>query len=167
METPTIRFEEMTDDEFDVYLAATVVEYSEEGARATGMPMDEALEKGRAQLEELLPDGRHTEGQLIRKIVTDSGEILGRLWIAIQLEESPPRLFIYDIAIDESGRGRGVGSAAMLLLEEEASRIGAEAIRLHVFTHNDGAVRLYTRLGYEVTFEGPGGMQMTKVLAIV
>jgi ribosomal protein S18 acetylase RimI-like enzyme len=57
--------------------------------------------------------------------------------------------FVYDIEIDPAFRGSGLGRAAMLLLEDEAKRLGLAEIRLNVFGGNDVARSLYRSLGYD------------------
>ncbi|MHC4338909.1 MAG: GNAT family N-acetyltransferase [Planctomycetota bacterium] len=161
-----IALEEMTDAEYERYFQATVEGYAAEGAKATGMTREAALARAHNQIAELLPDGRHTPGQYLRSILAASGERVGIFWYATPFDKSPPQLFVYDIEIDADHRGKGLGSAAMALLEVEARRLGAEEIALHVFTHNAGAIRLYERMGYVPTFRGEGGMQMTKALSV-
>jgi RimJ/RimL family protein N-acetyltransferase len=45
-------------------------------------------------------------------------------------------------------RGQGLGTAALAALEEWARARGITTIGLHVFGDNEGAWRLYRRLGY-------------------
>ena len=162
MEDRGICLQDMTDAEFESYIEATVTNYAREGAQAVGMRAEAAIEKARSQIAALLPDGQRTSGQHIRKILDPEGERVGVLWYAERIDEEPPCLFVYEIAINESHRGRGFGAAVMLQMEAIARETGFDRIMLHVFTHNEGAVRLYRRLGYTVDFEGTGGMRMVK-----
>jgi ribosomal protein S18 acetylase RimI-like enzyme len=152
---------EMTDADYDRYLERVVAKYAGEGAKAIGIEPEEAVERAHAQIARLLPEGRRTPGQFLRNLVR-AEEVIGVLWFADRLEGSPRRVFLYDIFIDEDLRGQGLGSAAMALFEDEARRIGADEVALHVFTHNTGAVRLYERLGYRATMKGAGGIRMAK-----
>ena len=154
----------MSEVEFDAYLERMIPAYAAEGAKATGMAPDAALEFARRQISGLLPDGRATPGHEFRTVVTESGKAVGILWWAERTDRDPPDLFIYDIAIDEDRRGRGLGTAAMRALQEVAARRHVAAISLHVFATNDAAIRLYERLGYESTDRGDGGLHMTKHL---
>jgi ribosomal protein S18 acetylase RimI-like enzyme len=150
----------MSPGEYDEFIERTLREYIRESARATSMEPEEADKFGRKQFADLLPEGQQTTGQHFRKLRTSAGEVVGDLWFA----EQPPRVFIYDLVIDTSQRGRGIGSAAPAALEEEARRLGATEIALHVFSHNTGAIRLYERLGYEAEISGDGGQRMSKAL---
>jgi ribosomal protein S18 acetylase RimI-like enzyme len=61
-------------------------------------------------------------------------------------------LFVWNIRIDESHRGRGVGKQAMLLAEAEARTRGLTHIGLNVMGGNETARQLYRSLGYTETF---------------
>lgn len=159
-----IQLRPMSAAEYAAYLERLIPVYAKEGARATGMPEKEALEFARNQIAALLPDGHRTPSHYFHTVVDDSGNSVGILWFAERPERETPDVFIYDIVIDEAQRGRGLGSAAMRALEEEATRIGVKAISLHVFATNEGAIRLYERLGYESTRSADSGLQMTRRL---
>jgi len=62
-----------------------------------------------------------------------------------------PSAFIYNIEIHPQFRRHGYATQAMLKVEGEARRLGAETIRLHVFGHNTAARPLYEELGYVPT----------------
>lgn len=55
---------------------------------------------------------------------------------------------LYSIATHVEARGKGVGSALMEAAEQAARRRRCGALRLEVRTDNEGAIRLYERLGY-------------------
>jgi ribosomal protein S18 acetylase RimI-like enzyme len=109
------------------------------------MQREGILARARRHVEELLPQGQRTAGQHFHRIVVD-GSPVGTLWFAEQLDETPPRVYIYDIEVDE------------------ARRLGAEEIMLSVFSRNPGAIRLYERLGFRPNERGKAGMRMSKPL---
>jgi len=148
----------MTESEFEAYLEKAVPEYAADKAGAGDWSEEEALERSRQSYQELLPRGVATEHNYLFRIrLEESGEKIGMVW----LKEEAPRLhgFIYDIALDEAQRGKGYGRQAMLALEEIAKEMGLETLALHVFAHNTVAMKLYHKLGYEVTSQN-----MTKKL---
>ena len=60
--------------------------------------------------------------------------------------------FIVDsVAVARSARGLGVGTALMRAAETRARRMGKRVISLGVVGENAGAIRLYERLGYQLT----------------
>ena len=128
------------------------------------MAPDAAMVKAREQIQALLPEGRLTPKQHFKSLVDDASEAVGILWFAERVDGDTPQVFIYDVNVDDRHRGGGLGSAAMALLEEEARRLGAAEVALHVFDHNEGAIRLYERLGYRTGHQGQGGRRMAKTL---
>jgi ribosomal protein S18 acetylase RimI-like enzyme len=58
-------------------------------------------------------------------------------------------IWVYGVEIDASFRGRGLGRAAMLFVEDEARRRGIPRIALNVFGGNEVARGLYCSLGYD------------------
>lgn len=60
--------------------------------------------------------------------------------------------FVVDsLAVDPSYRGLGIGTALMQRAEEKARSMGKRTMSLGVIGENEGAIRLYERLGYWTT----------------
>ena len=55
------------------------------------------------------------------------------------------------VAVGPSSRGMGIGTALMLKAEEKAESTGKHTMSLGVIAENEGAIRLYERLGYRTT----------------
>ena len=55
------------------------------------------------------------------------------------------------LAVVPSSRGMGIGTALMLQAEEKAESTGKRKMSLGVIAENEGAIRLYERLGYTST----------------
>jgi RimJ/RimL family protein N-acetyltransferase len=92
----------------------------------------------------LFPDGKPTGGQHLLTIEDSRGESIGRLFFA----ERSTGIWLYEIEIEESVRGRGLGREAMLAFEQRARELGAEKVTLNVFGGNEVARSLYRSLGY-------------------
>ncbi len=60
-----------------------------------------------------------------------------------------PFLNVHDLAVDASAQGRGVGTALLAEAERLARSRGCCKVTLEVHGTNEGAKRLYTRLGFE------------------
>lgn len=71
-------------------------------------------------------------------------------------EDGKEVLYCYEIHIQPSLQGRGVGRQLMNLYEETARRIGLEKTMLTVFRANESALAFYERLGYEIDEYSPG-----------
>src|SRR6202521_2854902 len=146
-------------EEYEGWSAAMQAAYVDEIVESGSMSRQAAEEKGRRSTADFLPHGLATPGQLVFRVEVDEQPV-GWLWLALRHPSAEPGVgFIYDIALDESVRGRGYGRAAMQLAEGEARRNGLHALALNVFAHNSIARSLYARLGYRET-----SVQMRKEL---
>ena len=140
----------MTAPEYEAWIEEAVISYADERAAATGIPLAVSLDKARAQLPMLLPEGHATPGMQLFVIVDDTDSDVGNLWLGTD-PDRPDTLFVWDISIREQFRGRGLGRAAMLAAEDVARQTHAVAMSLNVFGSNTVARRLYESLGYGVT----------------
>lgn len=136
----------MANDAFLSWRAHSVREYAAEHVKSGGWSAEEAPAKAESQFQQILPDGVATKGQFLWTIRDAAGADVGILWVGT--EQRPGHAFIYDVEIAEERRGQGLGTAAMVALEEWARASGIATIGLHVFGHNTGAWQLYKRLGY-------------------
>ena len=59
--------------------------------------------------------------------------------------------FIDDLYLMPAARGRGVGQIVMAMLEDEARRLGLQALHLEVETSNSRAEALYASRDYEAS----------------
>ena len=85
-------------------------------------------------------------------VVESDGEPVGNVVFGPRERHGRRQAFLYDIEIRPEHRGRGIGTRAMALLQDEARALGLERIELNVFGGNEGARRLYRSLGYQETF---------------
>ena len=79
-------------------------------------------------------------------VAWSDGAPLGHAHLALS---SPPEL--QDVLVLPAARGRGVGSALVSAVCDEARALGAAELRLMVSAANDGAAALYARLGFTDT----------------
>ena len=63
----------------------------------------------------------------------------------------PDEFVVDSLAVDRSARGMGIGTALMRRAEKMARSMGKRTMSLGVIGENDGAIRLYERLGYRTT----------------
>ena len=66
-------------------------------------------------------------------------------------EPKPDEFVVASLAVAPSCRGMGVGTTLMLKAEERAHAMGKRTLSLGVIAENEGAIRLYERLGYATT----------------
>jgi GNAT superfamily N-acetyltransferase len=139
----------MTDAAYTAWRDQSVREYAAEHVKSGGWTAEEAPAKAEAQFAQILPEGSATPGQFLWTVRDSAGDDVGILWVGTERRRG--HAFIYDIEMAGDRRGQGLGTAAMLALEQWARSNGIATIGLHVFGHNTGAWQLYKRLGYVET----------------
>ncbi|MHA6260900.1 N-acetyltransferase family protein [Sporosarcina sp. CAU 1771] len=104
------------------------------------------------------------EGEIAGIMVLYSGEEAPQLdinhsaWLAergaavseIDPESLPDELYINTVCIDPRFRGKGIGTQLFTFAEEVAKKSGIKKVSLNVETEKEDAIRLYTRIGYEI-----------------
>lgn len=139
----------MNEVEFGEWLDKSKMNYRDENVR-NGLTINEASKKSDDDFGRLLPDGLKSVDQFLFSI-KENGLWIGTIWLGIRGAVDNRKGFIYDIVLNENTRGKGYGKKAMLLIEDEAKKLGLRHIGLHVFGHNKIARNLYESIGYETT----------------
>lgn len=80
---------------------------------------------------------------------SDDGEIVGRL--SLSRDAHPASVHVADLGlmVDARYRRRGIGRALLAAAVEWARTNGVRKLELHVFPHNQAAIALYERFGFE------------------
>jgi GNAT superfamily N-acetyltransferase len=142
---PTLR--PMTADEFQRFSDGEVEGFAEELASA-GMEREQALERSRTMMADLLPAGRESPGMEFH-VGEVAGEPVGDLWLSTR----ETMAFVYNIEVHPEQRRRGYGAAIMNAAAHRCRDLGHPVLGLNVFAHNPGARALYDKLGYRVTHD--------------
>ena len=77
------------------------------------------------------------------------GTLVGRLSVGRDGHPASRHVADLGLMVARSHRRRGIGSALLAQAVEWARGAGVEKLELHVFPHNEGAIRLYERFGFE------------------
>jgi RimJ/RimL family protein N-acetyltransferase len=146
-----VKLAPLSEEDYQSWHDWALEDYASDIVRS-GMPKEQAEEKSRSDFEQGLPNGLNSENQYLYSVQDEqTGEKVGVIWLAIQQRSERKVAFLYDIVIWEPFRGKGYGTAALQATEDRARELGAVRIGLHVFGHNEGARKLYKRLGYVET----------------
>ena len=137
----------MRPDEFETWLPNARKAYATDMIESGGLEAEAAHAKAEIDFATLLSAGVESADQSLYMLV-DGGEVVGDLWIAERDDNVGRILFVFDVHVRESLRGRGYGKAAMGFVEEEARRRGIPRVALNVFGGNAVARGLYRSLGY-------------------
>jgi ribosomal protein S18 acetylase RimI-like enzyme len=71
------------------------------------------------------------------------------LTIGFSVEAGGHDAFVDELYVEESFRGRGIGTQALAMAEEECRRRGVRRLNLEVERHNPRAKALYERVGFK------------------
>jgi RimJ/RimL family protein N-acetyltransferase len=144
-----IRLEPMTKDDYSEYQADNIKRYALEGVASGRWEVEESLKESEKSIKELLPRGIRTKNNFFFNIVAVRSKTkIGVLWLAIQDKTMNKSVFIFDILVFEKFRNEGLGTETLKEIDRWARGVGADAIWLHAFWHNQQAVKLYRRLGF-------------------
>ena len=103
--------------------------------------LDLQFEAQRTDYERRFPSADH-------EIVLDGPVPVGRIWVHRGSDE----IRLLDLEIHSSARNRGIGTTLIRRLQDEAKAAGLP-LRHSVVKENDGALRLYARLGFVIIGE--------------
>ena len=149
MEGYVVILRKMLAEEYSQYLPRLMEGYAQDLSRNLDLPIDAARERSKKQTSDLLNQGVDTPGHLIYTVCLENSlESVGVLWVFV--DDAKKEAFIYDIEIKEAFRGKGLGRAALLAIEDPLRVRGIEKLGLHVFGDNPIAIHLYESLGYKV-----------------
>ena len=101
-----------------------------------------------AELEEILQDGSRPIFAAV-----ENGKLLGYCFCILQVTENDPVLcdrkvlYIDDLCVDETIRGKGVAKALYEKTLEYARTLGCHAVTLNVWCGNDRAMHFYEKCG--------------------
>ena len=147
-----VTLERMNEDEFRLFRARSVVEFARDKVTTGTWTEEESLELSEAVYQKYLPDGVQTKEHYLYVIRCGAEPTnIGSVWLHVSDAPAGTRAFLYDIILEESYRGRGLGQATMQVLDEAARALGASTIGLHVFGHNPTALHVYQKSGYAIT----------------
>ncbi|MCT1479970.1 GNAT family N-acetyltransferase [Microbacterium sp. p3-SID336] len=141
----------MTADEFDEWMDAVARAYAQEQVAAGRWEADGAVRRARTENARMLPQGPDTPRMLVLRGLDDHGRAIGRAWAGLDHPRGAPGVaFLYDIEVEASRRGEGLGRGLLAAVEKAAKDAGAAALELNVFGSNRPAIAMYETAGYEV-----------------
>jgi ribosomal protein S18 acetylase RimI-like enzyme len=153
MDTP-LRLRQMRPDELAGWRERFVADWSADLARVEGLTPSEARREAARRTDADLPDGLATAGHHLR-MIEEGDAVVGSAWFSIGTGAA----FLDDLTVLAEHRGRGLGAAALRLIEAELVALGERRLDLHVYADNARAIALYAASGYRTT-----GLKMRKTL---
>lgn len=143
---------QMDESTFQFFLKQSTRDYAEDKIKTGAWDAETAMKLSQEAMTRFLPKGLHTEGAYLYSIVeAETQTQAGYIWFNVNESRGVREAFIYDIYIFEPFQGKGYGTRALTLLDEEARKMKVTKIGLHVFGQNDRAFKLYKKMGFIVT----------------
>jgi RimJ/RimL family protein N-acetyltransferase len=90
---------------------------------------------------------RHPDAALL--VAESDGELVGRLSVMRDPHPSSTHVADLGLMVAASQRRQGIGSLLLVAAEVWATSANVTKLELHVFPHNEPAMALYEKLGYE------------------
>jgi ribosomal protein S18 acetylase RimI-like enzyme len=93
--------------------------------------------------------------------VTQEGRMVGQVFLQLtsdrrELADGWNRAYLYSLRVRQVWQNQGVGSRLIGVLEADLRKMGYLRVTLNVARNNQGAIRLYSRLGFQIVAEEPG-----------
>ncbi|MBC7740763.1 MAG: GNAT family N-acetyltransferase [Bdellovibrionaceae bacterium] len=147
-----IKLKPMTAKTFEEFKKISQTEYGTNFSTVENVALELGIKNAVEQFAKLVPDGLKTKDQYFFEAFDATCEIqVGYLWLGIQERFGRKVVSINEISLKVPYRGKGFGKQLMNCIEDEARRVGAPRIRLHVFHHNEIARKLYSSMGFTVS----------------
>ncbi|PEK99059.1 N-acetyltransferase [Bacillus sp. AFS017336] len=146
----TLNLTQMNKQDFQRFLDLATVNFAKDKVKNGSWKEETALDQSKAAFQSLLPEGEKTENNYLKNIVLNE-QFIGYIWYSINLKQEPNYAYLFEILIYPEYRGQGYGNEAMSACIKEINELGIEDVCLHVFGHNQGALKLYQKLGFEIT----------------
>lgn len=149
-QVPSVRLEPMDDAGFRASVRRSIRRHALDNVRRGLWRARNARAEAAKDFARFLPRGRNSAGRHFAHVIGPDGTRVGETWYTTQDRGGKCEFWIDWLTIDPAHRRKGYGRAALLALEVEAARRGADRLGLYVWIDNPGALALYTRLGYRV-----------------
>jgi putative acetyltransferase len=81
-------------------------------------------------------------------VAETDGVVVGRLSVARDPHPASRHVADLGLMVAAGARRRGIGFALLVEAAGWARRVGVRKLELHVFPHNEAAIRLYERFGF-------------------
>ena len=138
----------MPDSEFHTFAAEAIARNADICVRSGRWPSATALERSRAEMNRLLPQGMLTPAHYFMNVLDAAGNAVGTLWWGILERTSWKEAFIYDLHIAAAYRRKGYAKEALQWVVLRARELGLDGVSLQVYEQNEVALALYASSGF-------------------
>ena len=142
----------MSDQEFDEYRKIFVQDYSRLLSDSADRPLEMTTKEADTIASQMKNNNGEDNDYKWRIVDTDRNVKIGYLWVGTDagFNSEEHALGLADIYMEQRFRGQGYGARVMAQLEVTAREMGQERIHLGVQAHNQAAIALYEKAGFQV-----------------
>lgn len=145
--TEGLELRELDAISFDEFMSKLKKRYVADQMEGNHLSETEAIEFTESQWASILPAGRLSNGHHFFDLIEpSSGERVGSTWVFV--DQTNRSSFIYELFLESSSRGKGLGRMALHTIEDFAKSEGSSSLGLNVFASNDRAESLYRSFGF-------------------
>jgi GNAT superfamily N-acetyltransferase len=145
-----LRVRQMSAAEFKSLRDSTISARAALYVQAGTQHPDQAETLAAREIDDLLPAGLQTAGNLFLKAENEDGEYVGHTWVALN-RGRPGNAWICDFEISPEYQHKNYSYALAEAAEEQARQHGADTIGGHVYTTNAVMLHAAESAGYQVT----------------
>lgn len=93
--------------------------------------------------------------------VSQEEQMIGQVFLQLtsdrrELADGWNRAYLYSLRVKQTWQNQGVGSKLISVLEKDLRKMGFGRVTLNVARNNQGAIRLYSRLEFQIVADEPG-----------
>lgn len=144
-----ISLKKMHYSDYNNYIEIAIPDYANDKIESGAWKEEEAFNLSEQTFFTSLPNKQDTINEYLYCICLEK-QVIGYTWFHFNSKDNSTA-FIYDFLILEDYQNKGYGSKAMFLIQNNAKKVGAKKIALHVFAHNERAVHVYKNNGFHFT----------------
>ncbi|MDN5303176.1 MAG: hypothetical protein PWP46_55 [Fusobacteriaceae bacterium] len=136
----------MSEEDFQIIKGKMIADYSKSKVTIGVWAEEEALELAKETFNTLLKNGLATKKHYFYNIYKND-EKIGYTWNAIPDRE----MFIYNVEVFEKYKDMEYEDEIMKKIEENAKKLGANRITVHLFGNSIELLKMYQKMGYQLT----------------
>lgn len=150
MSSVPVSLRRMLEADFNAYMSRALPLLAAAQSSAYRMTLEDARSSAEAAFDKIEPAAEPgASGQHLYIVVAGEVEV-GAIWFEVRQSGGGCYAYLYDWIIWPEYRGKGLGKAALVAVEQAVQKQGCSRLMLNVFAHNRFAYDLYRRYGFAV-----------------
>lgn len=141
----------MNGDDLAAYLRKSIPEYAYDQVHAGNWSSAEAVNRSRAEFDQMLPQGLETPNAVLVNVILNEETKIGMMWYYIDPEKPVPTIYLLDFFLFPQYKSKGYEKPVLNGLEEASKAGGARRIELQIFAHRADDLKMYLEGGFNQT----------------